>query len=193
MVAADRLILASGSPRRRELLDSLGLPFEVVTAEVDEADHRFGDPRKLVLDNARLKADWVSRHYPDRVVLGADTTVFLDGRILNKPADLAESRAMLARLSGRTHTVFTGIVLLRQHPPLEDSIIVASDVRFRVLDQAGIEDYIARVNTLDKAGAYAIQEEGERIVESHSGSLSNIIGLPLEETKALLTRHRFLP
>lgn len=174
------------------MLGSLGLTFEVVTAAVEEADHPFGDPERLVLDNARLKAAWVSRHYPRRFVLGADTTVFLDGRILNKPVDLEDSRAMLTRLSGRTHQVYTGLVLLRKDPALDEARIVRSEVRFRVLDPAAIEDYIDRVHTLDKAGAYGIQEHGERIVESHSGSFSNIIGLPLEETKALLTRHRIL-
>lgn len=174
------------------MLASIGVPFEIMVAEVDEADHEAGDPEQLVLDNARLKADWVSRRRPGRIVLGADTTVFLDGRILNKPRDLDGSRAMLADLSGRTHTVYTGLVLLRADPALDDEVIVASRVRFKRLDQAAIEGYIAAVNTLDKAGAYGIQERGELIVESYTGSLSNIIGLPVEETKALLGRHSIL-
>jgi len=188
-VSADRLILASGSPRRRELLSSFGLDFEVVTAGVEEDGRLDADPEHLVLANARLKAEWVSERHQGRVVLGADTTVCLNGRIYNKPVDLDDARRMLAELSGRTHTVYTGLVLVRREPPLDASIVVASKVRFRRLDEAIIDDYIASVHTLDKAGAYAIQECGERIVESHSGSLSNIIGLPLGETKALLTRH----
>lgn len=191
-MSADRLILASGSPRRRELLGSLGLDFDVIVARVDEDGTLDADPGHLVLANARLKAKWVSERHPERAVLGADTTVCLDGRIFNKPVDLNDARRMLARLSGRTHTVFTGLALVRRDPLMNESLLVASEVRFRHLDGAAIEDYITSVNTLDKAGAYAIQECGERIVQSHTGSLSNIIGLPLDETKALLTRLRLM-
>lgn len=191
-MSADRLILASGSPRRRELLGSLELDFEVITARVDEDGTVDADPGHLVLANARLKADWVSDRHPRRPVLGADTTVCLDGRIFNKPVDLDDARRMLARLSGRAHTVYTGLVLLRRDPLMDESLLVASEVRFRNLDATTIEDYIASVNTLDKAGAYAIQEQGKKIVEGHTGSLSNIIGLPLDETKALLTRLRLM-
>jgi septum formation protein len=187
-VNADRLLLASGSPRRRELLGSLGVAFDVVVADVEEDDTLDADPGELVLANARLKAEWVSARHPDRPVLGADTTVCLDGRIFNKPANLDEARQMLAELSGRTHSVFTGLVLVRGEPALDETVLVASAVRFRDLDKAAIEDYVSSVHTLDKAGAYAIQESGEKIVEHRAGSLSNVIGLPLEETKALLTR-----
>lgn len=191
-MSADRLILASGSPRRRELLGSLGLDFAIVTARVDEDGTVDADPGHLVLANARLKAEWVSERHPTHPVLGADTTVCLDGRIFNKPVDLDDARRMLAQLSGRSHTVFTGLVLLRQNPLMDETLLVASEVRFRDLDAAAIEEYVTSVNTLDKAGAYGIQEHGERIVESHTGSLSNIIGLPLDETKALLTRLRLM-
>ena len=100
------LVLASASPRRRELLASLGLAFEVVTAQVVEHEDPSTDPRVMVAHNAALKADWVADRHPEAVVLGADTTVFLEGAALNKPADGSEARAMLRRLSGRTHTVF---------------------------------------------------------------------------------------
>lgn len=174
------------------MLGSLGLDFDVIVARVDEDGTLDADPGHLVLANARLKAKWVSERHPERAVLGADTTVCLDGRIFNKPVDLDDARRMLARLSGRTHTVFTGLALVRRDPLMNESLLVASEVRFRHLDGAAIEDYITSVNTLDKAGAYAIQECGERIVQSHTGSLSNIIGLPLDETKALLTRLRLM-
>ena len=108
-----RLILASASPRRRELLTQLGVPFEVVVADVVEHEESTTDPRVMVAHNAALKADWVAARHPDALVLGADTTVFLDGHALNKPADAAAARAMLRRLSGRTHTVFTGLALRR--------------------------------------------------------------------------------
>ena len=108
---AARLILASASPRRRELLAGLGVTFDVVVADVTEHEHPEAEPRSMVAHNAALKADWVAARHPDAWVLGADTTVFIDQRVLNKPRDLAEARAMLKQLSGRTHTVFTGVAL----------------------------------------------------------------------------------
>ena len=182
-----RLILASASPRRRELLGSLGIPFEVFTAEVTEHEESTTDPRVMVAHNAALKADWVAARHPDALVLGADTTVFVDGHALNKPRDAAEARVMLRRLSGRAHTVHTGLALRR----LRDGLAIAdgesSEVRFKVLDEAVIEAYLARVHTLDKAGGYAIQEHPDLIIAGYTGSLSNIIGLPVNLTKQLLT------
>lgn len=183
-----RLILASASPRRRELLAQLGVPFEVVVAEIVEHEEATTDPRVMVAHNAALKADWVAARHPDALVLGADTTVFLDGHALNKPRDAAEARAMLRRLSGRTHTVFTGLALRRTSDGLSIDEGVASEVTFKPLDDAIIEAYLARVHTLDKAGGYAIQEHADLIVAGYLGSYSNIIGLPLETTKQLLTR-----
>ncbi len=113
--------------------------------------------------------------------------MFIDGHALNKPADDAEARAMLRRLSGRTHTVFTGIALRRVADNVRIDQGVASDVTMRVLDEALIDAYLAKVHTLDKAGGYGIQDHGELIVERFTGSLTNIIGLPVEETKQLLT------
>lgn len=185
---AARLILASASPRRRELLGELGVPFEVVVAQVTEHEEASTDPRTMVAHNAALKADWVAERHPDAVVLGADTTVFIDGVALNKPADPAEARAMLRRLSGRTHTVFTGIAVRRRRDGLRIDAGEASEVTFKTLDEAAIETYLSRVNTLDKAGGYAIQEHGDLIVAGYRGSLSNIVGLPLETTKQILTR-----
>ena len=191
-MSAEPLILASGSPRRRELLGLLGVRFEVIIAEIEEDNESTSDPKSLVRLNARSKAGWVADRYPQRYVLGADTTVFLDGRILNKPRDLDESRSMLVRLSGRTHSVYTGLVLINRDLGQKEIEVVASEVTFLELDEEVIEAYLEAVNTLDKAGGYAIQEYGEKIVAGHSGSLSNIIGLPLDETKAILTRHSLL-
>ncbi len=182
------LILASASPRRRELLASLGVPFTVVTAQVTEHEEATTDPRVMVAHNAALKADWVAARHPAAIVLGADTTVFLDGTALNKPADAAEARAMLRRLSGRTHTVFTGLALRGIEAGLSVDAGEASEVTFKAFDDAVISTYLSRVHTLDKAGGYGIQEEGDLIVARYTGSLSNIIGLPLETTKQLLTR-----
>ncbi len=182
------LILASASPRRREILAAAGYTFRVVPAEVTEHEAEDADPRAMVAHNAALKAEWVSARHPDATVLGADTTVFIDRTVLNKPRDAAEARAMLRRLSGRTHTVFTGLSIRRAADGLKLDLGVASDVTFKVLDEAVIELYLSRVHTLDKAGGYAIQEQGDLIVAGYTGSLTNIIGLPEEETKQLLTR-----
>ena len=191
--AVPRLILASASPRRRELLTQLGVAFDVVVADVTEHEEASTDPRVMVAHNAALKADWVAARHPRAVVLGADTTVFIDGTALNKPRDGTEARAMLRRLSGRTHTVFTGLAVRRAEDGLCIDEGVASEVTFKVLDEAVIETYLARVNTLDKAGGYAIQEHGELIVAGQRGSLTNIIGLPIESTKQILTRCGLLP
>lgn len=183
-----RLILASASPRRRELLAELGVLFEVIPAEVTEYEAADADPREMVRHNAALKADWVSARHPEATVIGADTTVFVDRTVLNKPRDAAEARAMLRLLSGRSHTVFTGIAVRRGRDGLKLDEGVASDVQFKRLDAATIELYLSRVHTLDKAGGYAIQEENELIVQKYSGSLTNIVGLPLDEMKQILTR-----
>jgi len=185
---ASQLILASASPRRRELLAGFGLAFEVIPAEVIEHEAPDADPREMVRHNAALKADWVAARHPTATVIGADTTVFIERTVLNKPRDAAEARAMLRRLSGRTHTVFTGLAVRRLSDGLRLEQGVASEVTFKVISEATIELYLSRVHTLDKAGGYAIQEESDLIVEGFTGSLTNIIGLPVEEMKQLLTQ-----
>ncbi|HUJ45334.1 MAG TPA: Maf family protein [Opitutaceae bacterium] len=182
------LILASASPRRRELLAGLGLPFEVMPAGVTEHEAAEADPREMVRHNAALKAEWVAARRPEAFVLGADTTVFIDGLVLNKPRDLADARTMLRRLSGRTHTVYTGLAVRRRCAGLALDSGMGSEVTFRPLDEATITRYLALVNPLDKAGAYAIQEGTELIIAGWRGSYTNIVGLPVEETKQILTR-----
>jgi septum formation protein len=183
-----RLILASASPRRRELLGQLGVPFDVITAGVTEHEDPTTDPRVMVSLNAAMKADWVAARHPDAVVLGADTTVFIDGHSLNKPRDGAEAREMLRRLSGRTHTVHTGLALRRARDGLALEAGESSEVRFKTLDEPTIEAYLARVHTLDKAGGYAIQEQPDLIIAGYQGSWTNIVGLPVETMKQILTR-----
>ncbi len=188
MNASPRLILASASPRRRELLAKLNVPFEVVVAEITEHEDPATDPRTMVAHNAALKANWVAARHLDAFVLGADTTVFIGDTVLNKPRDLAEARDMLRRLAGKTHQVFTGIALRRGQEGLRVDRGVTSQVTFRAFDEAVIDAYLLAANPLDKAGAYGIQEGGEMIVAGWEGSLTNIVGLPLEETKQILTQ-----
>lgn len=187
MTAEPRLILASASPRRRELLAQLNVPFDVVVAAITEHEDPATDPQTMVAHNAALKADWVAARHPDAFVLGADTAVFIGGTALNKPRDLAEARAMLRRLAGRTHHVFTGLALRRGRDGLRVDRGVTSQVTFRALDDAVIDAYLRVANPLDKAGAYGIQEDGEMIVAGWEGSFTNIVGLPMEETKQILT------
>ena len=184
---APALILASASPRRRELLAQLGIPFEVVVADVTEHEDPATDPRVMVAHNAALKADWVAARHPEAVVLGADTTVFLDGCALNKPRDLGEARAMLRRLSGREHTVFTGVALRRVSTGLRIDEGVSSQVVFKAFGDEVIERYVGLVQTLDKAGAYSVQDHMDLIVAEYRGSFTNIMGLPMEATKQILT------
>lgn len=183
------IILGSGSPRRRELLAELGIPFEVRAAEVDELDDPRADPEFLVRENARRKGEWLSRLLPGEPILTADTTVSLEGWILNKPSDLAQARQMLQMLSGRVHRVFTALRLVVGRGGDEafaGEACVVSEVRFHRLDHSAIERYLSDVEVLDKAGAYAIQEAGASIVAGWTGSFSNIMGLPLAAAAQLL-------
>ena len=186
--ATVRLILASASPRRRELLTQLGVPFDVIVADVIEHEDENTHPRTMVAHNAALKAEWVSARHPAALVLGADTTVFLDEKVLNKPRDLDDARAMLRRLAGRTHTVFTGVALRRASDGLRVDTSATSEVTFKAFDEATISAYFQQVNPLDKAGAYGIQEGRDLIIAGWTGSFSNIMGLPMEVTKQILTQ-----
>ncbi len=185
---APELVLASGSPRRREILDKLGVTFRVHPAEVEEAGRVTSSPEAMVLGNARLKCEAVASIFKGNPVLGADTSVFLEDRVLNKPENREEASFMLGQLSGRIHTVITGLCLIWREKDLTWSKAVCSSVTFRAFDWETARSYLARVNPLDKAGAYGIQEHGELLVASYSGSFSNIMGLPREETARALAR-----
>ncbi len=186
------LILASASPRRKELLDRLGVSFEIIPAEVEEDNDGDLDPEAMVRANAELKASWVASKHPDRFALGSDTTVHIDGKVLNKPVDLDDAKRMLKRLSRRTHFVYTGVSLQCVSKGVRETLGVRSEVTFNALDDATIDRYFKLVNPLDKAGAYGIQEGAGIIIKSFEGSHSNIMGLPIDETKAMLARHKLI-
>ena len=177
------LILASASPRRSELLRQLKLDFKVLPSDAAEVADEHLSPQEICQLNAHRKARAVAKQIPDALVLGADTLVFLDGEIMGKPTRLADAERMLAKLQGRTHQVVTGISLIHLRAHRERVFAVSTDVTFRPLDAGQIRDYLAKVNPLDKAGAYAIQEHGDKIVAEISGSYSNVVGLPLEKLK----------
>lgn len=180
------LILASASPRRREILGRLGVSFDVTPAHVEEVGEERMDPERMVLHNARIKSEEVASRFPEAIVIGADTAVFLDGIVFNKPSCMEEAYFMLGRLSGRTHAVFTGLRLFRKSEGREWAGTVRSEVTFKPMTYIEVREYFKRVDPLDKAGAYGIQEESERIISRFSGSLTNVIGLPIDETRAAL-------
>jgi septum formation protein len=180
------VILASTSPRRSELLLQLGLAFTVVASDSDEVESEHLTARELALINAHRKARSVAKKHPDALVLGADTVVSLGGKLLGKPKNADEAKSMLASLQGQTHQVVTGVSLARLRDHRERLVSDLTDVRFRELTEAEIIRYLDQINPLDKAGAYAIQEHGELIVEEITGSFSNVMGLPMERLKAEL-------
>ncbi|NMO20196.1 septum formation inhibitor Maf [Pyxidicoccus fallax] len=179
------LILASASPRRRELLSQLGLAFTVSAADIDETPHAKEAAEAYVLRLAREKARAVAARHPGAWVLAADTTVALESELLGKPRDAEEAKAMLSRLSGRTHAVHTGVALAGRH---DEALVVRTRVTFRALSQEEIAWYAGTGEPLDKAGAYAVQGRGGFLVAAVDGSPTNVIGLPLGETLALLAR-----
>lgn len=174
------LILASASPRRAELLKQLHLEFQIVPGAIAETFDEQLSPLELCQLNAHRKARVIAKKHPDALVLGADTLVFLAGEIMGKPADVADARRMLGRLQGRTHQVVTGVSLIHLRALRERTFAVSTDVTFHPLTAEQIDSYLSKMDPLDKAGAYAIQEHGETIVSEISGSFSNVVGLPLE-------------
>ncbi len=177
-----RLILASASPRRKQLLSELIPHFEVVVSRYEEKGE--GLPAAQTVERfAFVKASEVFSRYPDCLVLGADTVVSLDGKILGKPRDEEDAKATLRRLSGRTHEVYTGVCLMGEGVSRVET--VCSKVKFYPLSEELIEEYVQSGLPLDKAGSYGIQD-GFPLVEGFEGSYSNVVGLPMEYVKRLL-------
>lgn len=176
------LILASHSPRRRELLASAALSFKAVSADVAEKFDVDLTLRELTLFNARRKAEAIARLHPKAVVLAADTLVALEGEVIGKPCDLDHAAEILQRLSGNVHDVCTSVVILQLDCARSTSFHEISHVRFHCLDRTEIDNYLAKINPLDKAGAYAAQGHGADIIAEIEGSFSNVVGLPMEKT-----------
>ena len=183
LVKLPPLILASASPRRAELLKLLPVKFRVLPGHAPEVAHEHLTPLEICQLNAHRKARVVAKQIPDALVLAADTLVFLDNEILGKPRTLADARRMLARLQGRHHQVVTGVCLMHLRAHCEKIFAVSTDVLFHPLNARQIRDYLAAIHPLDKAGAYAIQDYGERIISEISGSYSNVVGLPVEQLR----------
>lgn len=182
---ARQIILASSSPRRAELLRQLVDRFRVVRSEAQEIHDDQLTAWEMSQINAYRKARAVAKKLPDALVLAADTLVYLDreSKLFGKPKDSAQAFAMLEQLQGRTHAVITGVCLMHLREHRQRAFAEWTDVRFHPLTASQIRKYLALINPLDKAGAYAIQEHGELVVAEVSGSYSNVVGLPVERVR----------
>lgn len=172
----EKIILASASPRRRELLELAGIPFEVIVSEAEEVITR-KNPGEVVEELSLCKAQAVAEHHPDRLVLGADTIVVRDGEILGKPRDEADAKRMLEKLRGRTHQVYTGVTLIKGKK--KHSFHEMADVEVYPMSEEEIEDYIRTGEPMDKAGAYGIQGRFGIYIKEIKGEYNTIVGLPI--------------
>ncbi|MES9671040.1 Maf family protein [Bacillus pseudomycoides] len=172
-----KLILASGSPRRKELLELAGVPFEIVVSEIEETIGAYSSPADIVMSLALQKASAVVEHHEDSVVLGADTIVTYESRILGKPKDEAEAKEILQLLSGKTHEVYTGVALISKEKTV--TFYERAEVMFWELTEEEIDAYIATKEPLDKAGSYGIQGKGSIFVQHIQGDYYSVVGLPI--------------
>ena len=174
------IYLASKSPRRRQMLEMVGIKFTLLETEVDEENHFADNPREYVISLSGKKADAAAQTVREGIIAAADTIVYLDGKILNKPKDAEDARRMLKLLSGRTHQVYTGFTILRLHDRKVLQQCEVTDVTFRRLDEEEIEEYVQSGAPLDKARAYGIQDDLSALfVERIDGCFYNVVGLPL--------------
>ncbi len=183
-----KLILASASPRRRELLAGVGLTFEVIPSAVEEIRESGETVSEYVSRLSLEKAREVARRHANAWIIGADTVVHIDGVILEKPRDEAEAREMLERISGREHTVYSGLTLYRDDPRYSQTATVQTRVRMISLEPGQIAWYVQTGEPLDKAGAYAVQGVGGMFIETIDGNYTNVVGLPLSTLLVMMQR-----
>jgi septum formation protein len=174
-----KFILASSSPRRRELLTMIGLDFEVIPSHVPEIHQPGEAPEEYVARLSRDKANAVASEHPERWVIAADTTVFYGEQLLEKPTDPADAERMLAIIAGRTHIVYTGVTLVNASRGWRETRVTESEVRMLPMSGSDIAWYVRTGEPLDKAGAYAVQGVGSMFIESVHGNYTNVVGLPL--------------
>lgn len=182
-----KVVLASASPRRKQLLEDAGYHVTCIVSGADEIEDHSFQPAGLALENAVRKAGVVAGKFPNQIVIAADTVVWRSGRFFGKPADLDEAFRMLRELAGNTHEVVTGVVI---HFPEKESVSFAESslVTFHPLSDDQIRQYLLSIHPLDKAGGYAAQNDEGRIIKRIEGSVTNVIGLPLEQIKKILAR-----
>ena len=177
------VILASASPRRSQLLASMDIEFEVVPSHVEELIDGYDFIPDLCEANARIKAELIADMHPECLVIAADTMVYLEDTLFGKPTDIDDAHRMLTRLQGRTHQETTGVSLIYHNEEISKSFSVITNVTFLSLDAGQISEYLAKIDPLDKAGGYAVQEHKQMIAKRVSGSVSNVVGLPVERLK----------
>lgn len=188
VTVSGKFILASASPRRIELLTLMGLPFDIIPSDVDESFLNGETPQEHVLRLSGEKARKISVSYPDAWVMGADTIVTINGEVLGKPRTADEAKEMLGKLSGQTHTVFTGFTVMKKSSDIFISEAVDSSVRFRNIPEDEMAWYISSEEPYDKAGGYAVQGMGAFFIKEICGSYTNVMGLPLCEVVDVLKR-----
>lgn len=189
MAPLRKLILASQSPRRKELLEALHIPFEVCPSDAEEYHPDGHEPSVIVIENTVRKVNAVLNRYAGSLIIGADTIVWLDNETLAKPVDFNQAQQFLHRLSGATHTVYTGIVVADSDSRQTESCVCATDVTFKQLSSSDMDIYLRSINPYDKAGGYAIQGFGALVVEKINGCYFNVMGLPVSMLDSLM--HRF--
>lgn len=189
---SERLILASSSPRRRELLSECGLTFEVLPSHADEQIEPGETPREMVERLALLKGREISGRFPDAWVIAADTTVTIDGAILGKPENAEDAVSMLSRIQGRWHEVWSAFALLNRSRSVELCEATCTRVRMTALDQEQIRRYVSTGEPMDKAGSYAIQEQGVQLVDEVSGSYTTVVGLNVPALVRALRAHQVI-
>ena len=177
------VILASTSPRRSELLASMDIEFEIVPSHAEETLEGSNFIPDLCETNAKAKAEPIAELHPECLVIAADTMVYLEDELFGKPTHIDEAARMLARLQGRTHQVSTGVSLIYHNDQINKVFSVITNVTFLPLGKGQIDEYLAGIDPLDKAGGYAIQQDKHKIIKRVSGSVSNVIGLPVERLK----------
>jgi len=182
------IILASASPRREILLNEAGIKFRVVPSSLNEPEHKHLTPKEQALYHAFRKANSIAKKFPDSLVIGADTVVCLGTKLYGKPKTLREAREFLMELSGKTHQVITGVCLKCLKKKWNELFSETTEVDFYELDDETINLYLSKVNPMDKAGAYGIQENGELIIKQICGSYSNVVGLPMEKLLEKLSK-----
>lgn len=187
--APPRLVLASSSPRRIQLLREKGIEFDTIIPRVEEVQNHSWDPRVLVAHNARIKAEAVIPPPGHALILGADTLVVFEGRILGKPSDWDDAVRMIEMLNGQTHEVLTGVHVLQRPSGLSEFFVESSRICFHTRPSLELENYLRKINPLDKAGAYAAQDDDGWLIASIEGSRSNVVGLPMEKLLKILACH----
>jgi len=185
MVAELRIVLASQSPRRKELLSTLEFDYEIIPADIEEIATSYFPPQTAMI-NAILKADHIAKQHPEALVIGSDTVVEYQEKILGKPTDISHAKETLRFLSGKTHMVVTAVSLRSLNNNIKCDFSEKTEVTFKDLSDQTIDEYISLVNTLDKAGAYGIQSHSELLVKSITGPIDNVIGLPCDKLKQAL-------